>query len=438
MSINKNNYEAFFLDYHEGNLTPQQVADLLLFVEQHPELKEEFESFENFTLEDFSSYTFENKEELKREITERNKEEYFVRSVDGSLSEAENLLLDIFLKQHPQYSTEFEFFQKTKLHPDASIVFENKHSLKKDVTPALSEVSTDHLVISAVEGLLGKEEKFLFEKQLSVDPEMRKEFALYQQTISEADSNVIFENKNELKRKENKVVPLFYYASSIAAALLILAGLFFIFNSGGSGDVKLANGFSPVKRDDSKIRIPATGSEGKILAPEIAGTNTSDKASKNQNIRINSTDSLESVQEIIVEEPKNFADNNIPENKVGSPEELIIPENIKPVTNTDHAIAKAVEPESKSSSREFMSLGEMAAAKIKSKTLDPETLAMEQKTGRVKKFSGWDILQVVAKGASKLTGKKVEAKPTYNEEGEVTAYALGAGGFQFSKGKKSN
>ena len=60
MTINKHNYEAYFLDYHEGNLTPQEVADLLLFVEQHPELKDEFESFENVTLEDYSTPSFEN------------------------------------------------------------------------------------------------------------------------------------------------------------------------------------------------------------------------------------------------------------------------------------------------------------------------------------------------------------------------------------------
>ena len=45
MNIDKNNYEAFFLDYHEGNLSPQEVADLYLFLSQYPELKKEFEDF---------------------------------------------------------------------------------------------------------------------------------------------------------------------------------------------------------------------------------------------------------------------------------------------------------------------------------------------------------------------------------------------------------
>ena len=103
MSINKTNYEAFFLDYHEGNLSPQQVADLLLFVEQHPELKEEFESFENFVLEDLSSIEFENKSNLKKQITLENKEEYFIRSVENTLNVTEKDLLNNFIKQHPHY-----------------------------------------------------------------------------------------------------------------------------------------------------------------------------------------------------------------------------------------------------------------------------------------------------------------------------------------------
>ncbi len=71
MEINKNNYEAFFLDYYDGNLPAEQVAVLLLFVEQHPELKEEFESFENITLEDLPSIGFDNKSSLKKEINSR-------------------------------------------------------------------------------------------------------------------------------------------------------------------------------------------------------------------------------------------------------------------------------------------------------------------------------------------------------------------------------
>ena len=50
MKINLHNYEAVFLDYYEGNLSAEDVSELLLFLENHPELKEDFESFENIVL----------------------------------------------------------------------------------------------------------------------------------------------------------------------------------------------------------------------------------------------------------------------------------------------------------------------------------------------------------------------------------------------------
>ena len=105
-------------------------------VEQHTELKEEFESFENVTLEDFSNITFENKSGLKKEITIDNREEFFIKSVEGTLIPAEKTLVADFIQQHPQYKTDFELFQKTKLVADNSIVFENKESLKRIVVTA--------------------------------------------------------------------------------------------------------------------------------------------------------------------------------------------------------------------------------------------------------------------------------------------------------------
>jgi hypothetical protein len=371
MKINKHNYEAFFLDYHEGNLTPQQVADLLLFVEQHPEVKEEFENFENFTLEDYSSYTFENKEALKKEITESNRKEYFIGSVDGALSQPDTLLLDIFLKQHPQYSAEFELFQKTKLSPDTNIVFENRSSLKRIPETA------DHFLISAVEGLLRKEEQFLFEKQLAADPQMRKEFTLYKQTILSPDANIVLENRNELKRKENKVVPLFYYVSSIAAAILVLTGLFFLFNTNGTGDTKLAGGISPVKKENSETISPENLPE-KISTPVLANTLNIQKQKK-QAIRESAKDSLRSIPVIPVEGPKSLASQEIPENKLQHPEEPA--DNNPPRDNPENAVVinestSKNENTTRASSREFMSLGEIAAEKIKERTLDPQVLAI--------------------------------------------------------------
>jgi hypothetical protein len=430
MKINKHNYEAFFLDYHEGNLTPQQVADLLLFVEQNPQLKEEFESFENIMLEDYSSYNFSNKQELKKEISLQNQEEYFIRSVEGTLNKTEEQLLNNYLKQHPQFLPEFGLFQKTKLVADSTIVFEGKENLKRIPETA------DNLLISAVEGLLSKEESTLLKQQLIVDSLMNQEFKLYQQTKLQADPAVVYKNKEELKRKNRKTIPLFYYISGVAAAVLLLFGLFTFFNNGKAPEPGLAVETTPVLKNNSGSSsqdIPAISPEKNPVDPGLVNS----LAVKNEKNKRGSNNVNPVIPEknipVITEQQEHIVFNTPVEIKEAPEKQIVQEKTMSADVYKSDAVAKTEDV--KAPSKEFLSLGQMAAAKIKEKTLDPETLEIEKKNGRLKKINAWDIAQIVAKGVSKVTGKKVEAKPQYNEEGEVTAYALGAGGFQISRAR---
>ena len=65
MSININNYEIYFIDYFDGNLPEEVVAELMLFLEANAELKEEFESFENINLTQ-DKIVFEDKSSIKK------------------------------------------------------------------------------------------------------------------------------------------------------------------------------------------------------------------------------------------------------------------------------------------------------------------------------------------------------------------------------------
>ena len=126
-----------------------------------------------------------------------------------------------------------------------------------------------------------------------------------------------------------------------------------------------------------------------------------------------------------IEEEKTLLANNEQNNK---------PNNTTEPTNND-AIASIIgKSKTIGASTGYLSLRELATEKIKEKTLDEETLAIQKKNGRVKRFSGWDFAQIVTRGISKLTGRDVEVKPTYSDDGDVTAYALG-NGIQISRGK---
>ena len=134
MNINLNNYEAWFLDYHEGNLSPDLVKELMKFIAKHPELKEEFESFEPVILQAGDKIKYDAKEALKKQgsnISHSNFDEYAIEYVEGTLPAASQKKLEEFIAQNPTYKKELELYAKTKLVADATIVFDDKLSLKK-------------------------------------------------------------------------------------------------------------------------------------------------------------------------------------------------------------------------------------------------------------------------------------------------------------------
>ena len=65
MKISNENYEIWFLDYYEGQLAPEQVQELMNFLELNLDLKEEFEQFENITLIPEHTEKFDDKEKAE-------------------------------------------------------------------------------------------------------------------------------------------------------------------------------------------------------------------------------------------------------------------------------------------------------------------------------------------------------------------------------------
>ncbi len=138
MKITRNNYEAFFLDYYEKSLLPEQVAELMVFLEENEDLKEEFNDFEDvILLPSDDTITFNGKNTLKKkdvtpfgEIDGSNYEEYFIAALEGDLSEEESADVITFLGKNPQTKLEYNAFRGTFLKPK-NIVYQDKESLKK-------------------------------------------------------------------------------------------------------------------------------------------------------------------------------------------------------------------------------------------------------------------------------------------------------------------
>ncbi len=137
MKINKENYGRFIVDYYDGQLSSEEEQRLLLFLDRHPALKEEFENFEGAPMLPDEPLVFSEKQTLQKpevvafgEINEDNYPEYFVLSMDNELNEVLQNQLDVFLKQNPKLNDEYTLFGLTKVTTDTSVVFGNKEQLR--------------------------------------------------------------------------------------------------------------------------------------------------------------------------------------------------------------------------------------------------------------------------------------------------------------------
>ncbi|MDZ4664723.1 MAG: hypothetical protein SGJ15_07590 [Bacteroidota bacterium] len=123
--INLNNYEAYMLDHLEGNLSPQDTLALKAFAILHPELELNFDE-ELIALEN-ESISFKGKQNFKVDFSDELVIGYLENVLEGEEKlEAEKLALNNTVFKH-----ELELYKKTIAVTDATIVFENKESLKR-------------------------------------------------------------------------------------------------------------------------------------------------------------------------------------------------------------------------------------------------------------------------------------------------------------------
>lgn len=132
------NYEAFYLDYLEDNLSDKEKSMLFEFLNQHPDLKAELE-FDGDILDyslptDFKTNLKQiEKESLKHcdvdEICLNNVDEFMIADIEGQLLSTKTQELEQFIKQHHLGQT-FNTYKATKLKPNLEVVYSNKKELK--------------------------------------------------------------------------------------------------------------------------------------------------------------------------------------------------------------------------------------------------------------------------------------------------------------------
>ncbi|AMS25736.1 hypothetical protein AEM51_00635 [Bacteroidetes bacterium UKL13-3] len=133
MSINKNNYERFLLDYLDGKLDANEVSEVLLFLEQHPDIKAQFEGIAEVQLNDSIANTVSFAYLKKPEFNDVKSQyaDLLVAEFEGDLSIAEAALLAEGVILYPEIKRERKLFSQTQFVPDHTVIYPHKQSLKR-------------------------------------------------------------------------------------------------------------------------------------------------------------------------------------------------------------------------------------------------------------------------------------------------------------------
>ncbi|MFH0864897.1 MAG: hypothetical protein V1904_01790 [Bacteroidota bacterium] len=294
MKINRNNYEVWFLDYYEGQLSPEKVKELMAFLGLHYDLKEEFDSFENISLPPAKKVVFESKDLLKKSnifsvgtINEKNYSDFFIAYNEGDLAEAEKNNVLQFVEKNPSLKKDFKLFSKTKVVPDTAIIYQEKQQLRKNIiTPvgSINEMNYAEVFIAAMEGDLTLQLHTELKEFLSINPHLHKDYNLFGQTKLAIDTAIVFNRKQQIKKaaisKKAPKVRYMYYAVSAAASVIFLITIYFLMNRNGvqkvntadRGNIELQNNKAP-NNPDQVINF---------TSPDYYANNVTPKYNKNE------------------------------------------------------------------------------------------------------------------------------------------------------------
>jgi hypothetical protein len=226
--INIQNYEEFLIDFIDGTLNEEEHASVVMFLENNPDIAEEFNGIADFNL-DFCNIEFSSKESLKKsfDINLDNYENYFIAAAEGDLNEDELMQLEEFIEINPKLEKEYKVFQNLKLSLLEEVPELEFNSIKKielSNGEFISVLEFEKLCIAYFENDLADSKKAVLDSSIVGSDLAKSIFNDYSKLKLQADLNITMPNKANLKKRI--ILPFIgqrsIYIPAVAASIAFL------------------------------------------------------------------------------------------------------------------------------------------------------------------------------------------------------------------------
>lgn len=339
-------------------------------------------------------------------INEHNYEAFLLDSIEGRLSAEQQLELDTFMALHPELALDLDDLADLSFDPQQA-VFPDKAALKKTGTDL---VSGDQF-IAYIEQQLSPEEQLHVEQSCAANPELAQELALYRQTIAEADTTVVFEDKESLKRSSKIILFNFRAASFAAAASVAILLLVYM--------------LWPATTAESLSNSYAFGDLRKAAGTGTSNTNSQDTGTQPAIHHNSSPASNHSNQNFVKQAPeKLIAQQQQNDNKGTSTHSMnTSPDTTSGLANAPEKLKAQTPPEPKEPV--------LLASSTRKTVVDVITENDGEETADSQKKQGfWAMAGKTLKGLNKAGVKTVDGKEENNRDN--ASYALTLGGLNIT------
>jgi hypothetical protein len=203
---------------------------------------------------------------MKRQpINKDNYEEYFLLYVDNELTAAEKASVEAFIEEHPGLKTELDMFLATRLDME-DVKMEGVEELYKyDEKDLINAGNIEEFQVLSIDNELTNEEQKALDSFHKDHPEAASNFEWLKKTRLPVEE-IAFPDKSSLYRTEKKpasIISITWIRYAAAAAVILLAGLFWINNN---NDVIPGEQQAQVKIDSEKERKIERDGDTNVLA----------------------------------------------------------------------------------------------------------------------------------------------------------------------------